>query len=73
MAMTRAEAEADYNAEMGDNLGSIELAKAALKNQIEWLDWVVERDFTPVERKRILKACRAAYIALRPLTQKYID
>lgn len=70
--MTNREALAEYDNHL-DRPRSVEIARDALRNQLDWLAWIPEHEFTPAEHVKLLKAFRQAYAAVRPLTAKYID
>lgn len=72
--MKVSEAEAEFDAEaFYEGKPYADGALELIKNQIGWLEYVPEAEFTESERERIVGACRKLYAVLRTLNAKYID
>jgi hypothetical protein len=48
-------------------------ALEAIKNQIAWLEYVPDGEYSKGDRQRVLDACQDFFRSIRPLTRKYID
>lgn len=56
-----------------DEIQTVGGALEELKNQIAWLEYVPEHEFTAAESARLIKACERTTIVIQKLNHKYMD
>lgn len=73
--MTVAQAEREFDAanEQDNFIESPSMVLERIKNQISWLEYVADHEYSDSERQRLYVAARKFYMTIRTMTAKYID
>ena len=70
--MTSKEALQEFESRL-DSPQSTVIALELVQGCIGWIDWIAEREYSPADHAKVIKACARFYKDIRPITTKYID